>query len=189
MGQNVDIGVEERILDATIVTATAMPVILCVKSDRTSYCIVQNTDKKLKCYTVDAFQKSFFPRPATLLVNGKKVASGEPVLLHHDHADIPFIGTLEALGAEVSWTDEITANVVLNGKSYVFDTQNVTGSVLGGPDPLYTVLFTPRLAQTARYELFLDTKSAEMSLSLMGIDAEITLDRVSNRVILEAKFK
>jgi hypothetical protein len=187
----VDMNVDERITQTAIVTAPGIPVVLWAKSDRASYYIVQDTDnEEFVCYTADSFQEKYFPRPATLFVNGKQVASGEPVLLHHDHADIPFVGVLEALGAKVSWTGETTANIVLNGSSYVLDTtQKVTCIDAQGNDHLNTGMVTPRLSRKARYELFLDTKSAKISLSLMGIDAEITLDRVSNRVILEAKFK
>lgn len=65
----------------------------------------------------------------TLYVDGRKVQTDTDVYIRYEDGsfvEIPIVAVMEAMGGKVEWTSNTTANIALNGKRFVLDTENYT---------------------------------------------------------------
>lgn len=70
----------------------------------------------------DYYQK-FSPKNATLNVNGNIIETANNPIIYYDYCEIPFLTTLEALGATYKWETNSEVKITYN-KIYHLDTEN-----------------------------------------------------------------
>lgn len=116
-----------------------------------------------------------------LIVDDKNITEGNKVIFHKlpDYTLLPFTAVLETLGAEIEWTDEETAEVLFNGKNYIFvkkelsliDIQDEYGINL--MDPLPGGILRTEISDD---ELLLDSTTFRWIIKEMGMDVLIDVD-------------
>lgn len=116
-----------------------------------------------------------------LIVDDVDITEISQVKFHRlpEYVLLPFEAVLETLGADFSWSDENTAEMMFNGKTYIFDRKEI--SLIAIEDEYGFNLIKPLAGGVLRYEvtddqLLLDDNTFFWIIEEMGTDIHIDVD-------------
>lgn len=125
--------------------------------------------------------------PATLVINGKKIADKSIRIFETNElcSSIPFTTLLEELGYPVQWIGEKTAFVVINGEEYYYSSSE---PALYKPDEERNYIIPPQELSgiPASYhgdQMYLESRSVLATMDNLGVKIELTLD-LENRLVI-----
>ena len=113
-----------------------------------------------------------------LIVKDKDITEGNYVMLQEDHAELPFVAILTALGADIQWQSETVAAVTYNGTEYTLDTAKC--ELLKKGSTVNQLSAAPGAAtwgfRTEKKELILDNSRILLFLSDNGLTIQTDRD-------------
>lgn len=138
-------------------------------------------DHQNKIIRIDFLDDVIEPEAYKLIVNGQDITEGTYLEVHknYHYTLLPLTAVLEALGAEVKWNSETTADIVYNSREYVLDLEKV--SLVEKDDEYGWEIIGPVPDGRLRYkivdgELLLDDVTFESSVMQMGMNTMIYVD-------------
>ncbi len=123
------------------------------------------------------FEKST-PKNGTLYVNGNEITS-ENVTIYRNYADLPLTEVMIALGMDVKWVDDSTAEITCNDQEYTLDLTEVTLMKYGYDT---NIIIPPPGSTTFHYivlgkEVVLDDNTVHSIMYAMKNNISINIDR------------
>ena len=124
----------------------------------------------------------------SLYVNGTFITD-TITIVDNDYAIIPFIPVLKALGFSVEWTDENTATVSKDSKSYTFSLADKTLIENNRSHDSNLIITAPGCdhgyVQAVEKDLIMNHENVASTLQLMGITVRRGLDRDNMAVCID----
>ena len=119
-------GVSCTVAKVTSFEALAIPFTVYVEAaDGTIYFITVEDHEDLytyKLYTEKEYVDSFLEQPVKIMINGKELQSEYTFRRYGEYAEIPFIATMDALGADWHWRSKDYAEITMGGNTCYVDT-------------------------------------------------------------------
>lgn len=71
----------------------------------------------------DDYYQKFYPQKATLNINGNTINTANNSIIYHNYCEVPFLATLETLGATYEWESDTKVKIIYN-QNYYLDIKN-----------------------------------------------------------------
>ena len=94
-------------------------------------------------YTEKEYVGSFLEKPIKIVINGKELQSEFTFCRYGEYAEIPFIATMDALGADLYWRREGYAEITMGANTCYVDTRD-SSLQYGGVYPTASLPFSPK---------------------------------------------
>lgn len=128
--------INSKIENYTTVYSYGLPTTLYITTKNEDYFITINEnhgdmsstsdDYIYNLYSSIQYSKKFLPKSAKLVVQTQYKKQECDILIHNDYGEIPFLFTMEALGANIFWKDQNKALISLNEHSFELDISKET---------------------------------------------------------------
>lgn len=189
-------GITEELKSFAVIHSVGYPVVLWMQTENKSCFLVVDDlmlledltmEYSYSFHTQDAFYKTYHSVDAQLIVNGKDITKGNYVKIHPHYAELPLVAILRELGATVNWKGQKTAEIILNKKTFVLDTEKrLLTEKLDGREIPHILVAPGRLgfSQDAVDEFILDDISVDTCLLYMNLDVTVTVDRDGKRIVV-----
>ena len=189
-------GITEELKSFAVIHSVGYPVVLWMQTENKSCFLVVDDlmlledltmEYSYSFHTQDAFYKTYHSVDAQLIVNGKDITKGNYVKIHPHYAELPLVAILRELGATVNRKGQKTAEIILNKKTFVLDTEKcLLTEKLDGREIPHILVAPGRLgfSQDAVDEFILDDISVDTCLLYMNLDVTVTVDRDGKRIVV-----
>ena len=189
----VENGINAKVDNAVIVDAPRVPKTILLETNKGSACFVIGGSAKDDEYTYEFCSMSDYAAKysrttATVIADGKKIESQCETVLYHDYADVPLMAVLKGLGAEVGEMSNGIAELSIDNKSYLFNSNELSLEQIGGQrgnllfiEGGYTFVYSQG------EEIMIDTDTLYVVFRDMDLDITIKCDREKNEVLIDAK--
>ncbi|MGN0115420.1 MAG: hypothetical protein ACI396_08830, partial [Acutalibacteraceae bacterium] len=182
------------ITNVKIICSNVIPVVIWVEAGETDSFITVCEDQEdfafdsphyvYRAYAKEDFYDRFSGKSGAIIVNGKVIETEYSPVMYHDCAVLPFFEIIKALGAEISWSEYDSAQIVYDGKNYEYlscDEYNIISLKQENDTRNY---FMPAPGDELSYtivdnEIMIMNYSADAVFELFGVRCEMDYDNLT----------
>lgn len=186
-------GINAKVDNAVIVDAPLVPKTILLETNKGSACFVIGESANDDEYTYEFCSMSDYAAKysrttATVIADGKKIESQCETVLYHNYADVPLMAVLKGLGAEVGEMSNGIAELSIDNKSYLFNSNELSLEQIGGQrGNLLFIAGGYTFVYSQGEEIMIDTDTLYVVFRDMGLDITIKCDREKNEVSIDTK--
>ncbi len=122
-------GIQETVRRSTVFETIDTSLVILVETEKNIYFIkltdfVNGENVQYYLYTKEDFLKKFQIVEADIMIDGKLVTLTNKARIIDNKAEVPFIETAKAMGAEFEWKSDLFAIMTLNGHRFELSLEN-----------------------------------------------------------------